>query len=51
MLHSHIKIYVKISNLCIKLGKLLVMDPNKRMTAEQALQDAYFKEDPQPLQE
>ncbi|CAB3977299.1 cyclin-dependent kinase 8 isoform X2 [Paramuricea clavata] len=31
------------------LGKLLVMDPNKRMTAEQALHDAYFKEEPQPL--
>ncbi|XP_046848730.1 cyclin-dependent kinase 8-like [Xenia sp. Carnegie-2017] len=31
------------------LSRLLVMDPNKRMTAEQALQDGYFREEPLPL--
>ncbi|XP_073254056.1 cyclin-dependent kinase 8-like isoform X2 [Porites lutea] len=30
------------------LSRLLVMDPNKRITSEQALQDPYFKEDPLP---
>ncbi|XP_032225919.1 cyclin-dependent kinase 8 isoform X2 [Nematostella vectensis] len=33
------------------LSKLLVMDPNKRITSEQALQDPYFKEDPLPTQD
>ncbi|MGH0187556.1 UNVERIFIED_CONTAM: hypothetical protein FKN15_025530 [Acipenser sinensis] len=31
-----------------KLQKLLTMDPIKRMTSEQALQDPYFLEDPLP---
>lgn len=30
------------------LQKLLLMDPNKRITSEQAMQDPYFAEDPQP---
>jgi len=30
------------------LSKLLVMDPNKRITSDQALQDPYFKEEPLP---
>ncbi|KAJ7382380.1 Cyclin-dependent kinase 8 [Desmophyllum pertusum] len=30
------------------LSKLLVMDPNKRITSDQTLQDPYFKEDPLP---
>ncbi|KAM7449411.1 Cyclin-dependent kinase 8 [Porites harrisoni] len=30
------------------LSRLLVMDPNKRITSEQALQDPYFKEEPLP---
>uniref|UniRef100_A0A1B6D3B6 Cyclin-dependent kinase 8 n=1 Tax=Clastoptera arizonana TaxID=38151 RepID=A0A1B6D3B6_9HEMI len=30
------------------LQKLLLMDPNKRITSEQAMQDAYFQEDPLP---
>lgn len=30
------------------LQKLLLMDPNKRITSEQAMQDAYFQEDPVP---
>ncbi|XP_058964754.2 cyclin-dependent kinase 8 isoform X2 [Pocillopora verrucosa] len=30
------------------LAKLLVMDPNKRITSDQALQDPYFKEEPLP---
>ncbi|KAK3742849.1 hypothetical protein QZH41_004524 [Actinostola sp. cb2023] len=33
------------------LSKLLVMDPNKRITSEQALQDPYFKEEPHPTQD
>jgi len=27
------------------------MDPTKRITSEQAMQDAYFSEDPLPTQE
>lgn len=30
------------------LQKLLLMDPNKRITSEQAKQDSYFQEDPTP---
>ncbi|XP_021701242.1 cyclin-dependent kinase 8 isoform X3 [Aedes aegypti] len=30
------------------LQKLLLMDPNKRITSEQAMQDPYFSEDPMP---
>ena len=30
------------------LQKLLIMDPTKRITSEQAMQDDYFKEDPAP---
>lgn len=33
------------------LQKLLLMDPNKRITSEQAMQDAYFSEDPLPTQD
>ncbi|XP_054272450.1 cyclin-dependent kinase 8 [Macrosteles quadrilineatus] len=33
------------------LQKLLLMDPNKRITSEQAMQDAYFKEEPLPTQD
>lgn len=30
------------------LQRLLLMDPNKRITSEQAMQDPYFAEDPVP---
>lgn len=33
------------------LQKLLLMDPNKRITSEQAMQDPYFQEDPLPTQD
>lgn len=33
------------------LQKLLLMDPNKRITSEQAMQDAYFQEEPLPTQD
>lgn len=33
------------------LQKLLLMDPNKRITSEQAMQDPYFTEDPLPTQD
>lgn len=33
------------------LAKLLLMDPNKRITSEQAMQDPYFTEDPLPTQD
>lgn len=33
------------------LQKLLLMDPNKRITSEQAMQDSYFSEDPLPTQD
>lgn len=33
------------------LSKLLLMDPTKRITSETAMQDLYFKEDPQPSEE
>ncbi len=33
------------------LQKLLIMDPTKRITSEQALQDDYFREDPLPSQD
>lgn len=37
--------------LNLQLQKLLTMDPTKRITSEQALQDAYFLEDPLPTTE
>uniref|UniRef100_A0A672F6K9 cyclin-dependent kinase n=1 Tax=Salarias fasciatus TaxID=181472 RepID=A0A672F6K9_SALFA len=36
------------SKVFLLLQKLLTMDPTKRITSEQALQDAYFLEDPLP---
>ncbi|CAG0922190.1 unnamed protein product, partial [Notodromas monacha] len=33
------------------LQKLLMMDPNKRITSEQAMMDLYFKEDPLPTED
>lgn len=33
------------------LQRLLLMDPNKRITSEQAMQDGYFTEEPLPTQE
>jgi len=33
------------------LQKLLTMDPTKRITSEQAMQDPYFQEEPQPTQD
>ena len=33
------------------LQKLLIMDPTKRITSEQAMQDEYFREDPVPTQD
>lgn len=35
----------------LQLQKLLTMDPTKRITSEQALQDPYFLEDPLPTTE
>lgn len=32
------------------LQRLLLMDPNRRITSEQAMQDHYFTEDPLPTQ-
>lgn len=32
------------------LQRLLLMDPNRRITSEQAMQDPYFTEDPLPTQ-
>lgn len=33
------------------LQKLLLMDPTKRITSEQAMQDSFFKEEPLPSDE
>lgn len=33
------------------LQKLLLMDPNKRITSEHAMQDPYFSEEPLPTQD
>ena len=33
------------------LQKMLIMDPTKRITSEQAMQDPYFSEDPPPSQD
>ena len=33
------------------LQKLLIMDPTKRITSEQAMQDEYFREEPLPTQD
>lgn len=44
--------YVMISIvLSFQLQKLLMMDPNKRITSEHSMQDAYFQEEPLPTQE
>lgn len=40
-----------ISALCLQLQKLLTMDPTKRITSDQALQDPYFLEEPLPTTE
>ena len=34
-----------------QLSRFLVMDPNKRITSEQAIQDPYYSEDPKPCAE
>ncbi|TSO15200.1 Cyclin-dependent kinase 8 [Bagarius yarrelli] len=39
------------SKVFLLLQKLLTMDPTKRITSEQALQDPYFLEDPLPTSE
>ncbi|GAA6086800.1 oxysterol-binding protein-related protein 11 isoform X1 [Tachysurus ichikawai] len=39
------KVFLLVS---VRLQKLLTMDPTKRITSEQALQDPYFLEDPLP---
>lgn len=39
------------SKVFLLLQKLLTMDPTKRITSEQALQDPYFQEDPLPTLE
>lgn len=33
---------------CEQLKKMLTMDPTKRITSDQALDDTYFSEDPKP---
>ena len=33
------------------LQKLLIMDPTKRITSEQAMRDEYFREEPLPTQD
>ena len=38
----------KYSNLILQLEKLLLMDPTKRLTSENAMQHPYFSEDPLP---
>ena len=38
-------------NHYFQLQKLLLMDPTKRITSEQAMQDPYFQEEPLPTQE
>ena len=35
----------------LQLTRFLVMDPNKRITSEVAMQDPYFQEDPKPTAE
>ncbi|PKU46028.1 hypothetical protein llap_3648 [Limosa lapponica baueri] len=43
-----ITLYNYLKRGCSELQKLLTMDPTKRITSEQALQDPYFQEDPLP---
>lgn len=42
---------ISMSSVFLQLQKLLTMDPTKRITSEQALQDPYFQEDPLPTLE
>lgn len=35
----------------MQLQKMLIMDPTKRITSDQALQDVYFHEEPLPCLE
>lgn len=39
------------SKAFLLLQKLLLMDPTKRITSDQAMQDQYFQEEPLPTQE
>lgn len=48
---SVISLKLVLNRLLFQLQKLLTMDPTKRITSEQALQDAYFLEDPLPTTE
>lgn len=43
--------WVLSMNVRLQLCRFLVMDPNKRITSEQAMMDTYFSEDPKPCQE
>ena len=35
----------------LKLTKLLIMDPVKRITCKAAMEDQYFKDEPRPSEE
>ncbi len=48
---KHLHLHKHNCLLCLQLQKLLTMDPTKRITSEQALQDLYFLEDPLPTTE
>lgn len=37
--------------LLMQLQKMLTMDPTKRIGSEEAMKDAYFREEPQPSKE
>ena len=41
----------KKNAIIFQLQRLLAMDPNKRITSEQSMQDPYFLEEPLPTQE
>ncbi|GAB1290477.1 Cyclin-dependent kinase 8 [Apodemus speciosus] len=47
----HFEVYRSEQEAIVQLQKLLTMDPIKRITSEQAMQDPYFLEDPLPTSE
>lgn len=51
LLSSSFLSWLENCSVCLQLQKLLTMDPTKRITSEQALQDPYFLEDPLPTTE
>jgi hypothetical protein len=53
-LNFNFRLYIILfqnNNFNLKLTKLLIMDPVKRITCQVAMDDQYFKDEPKPSDE